>query len=126
MNVKYGADLVTTFNEPLLYSSNGKSIDTVVKAHAVLYHFYHDEIKGTRKFGIKFNDNFSVPLDPNNSSDVDMANHFNEFQLAIFGNPIFLGIDYSEAYKMTIPDYFRLTAEDLANIGNTSDLFLWR
>jgi hypothetical protein len=60
------------------------------------------------------------------SNGVDLATTFNEFQLATFGNPIFLGIDYSEAYKLTLPDYFRLTAEDLTNIGNTSDLFLWR
>ena len=44
-----------------------------------------------------------------------------EFQLATFANPIFLGIDYPEAYKITIPDYVPLSAEDLAYIGNTSD-----
>lgn len=71
--------------------------------------------------GIKFNDNFGVPKNPQNASDVDAANHFNEFQLGTFCNPIFLGIDYPEAFKMTIPDYVPLTAEDLAYIGNTSD-----
>lgn len=64
-----------------------------------------------------------MPLNPNNSSDVDMSNHFNDFQLATFGNPIFLGIDHPEAYKMTIPDYAPLTTEDLVYIGNTSDFF---
>ncbi|KAJ1333288.1 beta-glucosidase [Microdochium nivale] len=110
-----------TFNEPLLYSSNGKSVDTVVKAHARLYHFYHDEIKGAGQVAIKFNDNFGVPRDPKNQDDVAAANHFNDFQLATFANPIFLGIDYPEAFKMTIPDFVPLTAEDLAYINGTSD-----
>ncbi|KAH7034238.1 beta-glucosidase A [Macrophomina phaseolina] len=110
-----------TFNEPLLYSYNGKSVDTVIKAHARLYHFYHEEINGTGQVGIKFNDNFGVPLDPTNSSDVEAANHFNDFQLATFANPIFLGKDYPEAFKITIPDYVPLTDEDLEYIGGTSD-----
>lgn len=109
-----------TFNEPLLYASNGKSVDTVVRAHARLYHFYHDNIKGTGKVGIKFNDNFGVPRDPNNLSDVEAADHFNSFQLATFGNPIFLGIDYPDSYKMTIPDYVPLTDEDLRYMNGTS------
>ncbi|KAH7031364.1 beta-glucosidase A [Microdochium trichocladiopsis] len=110
-----------TFNEPLLYSYNGKSINTVIKSHARLYHFYHDEICGTGQVALKFNDNFGVPRDPKNQSDIDAANHFNDFQLATFGNPIFLGKDYPEAFKMTIPDYVPLSADDLAYINGTAD-----
>jgi beta-glucosidase/6-phospho-beta-glucosidase/beta-galactosidase len=117
--------IFVTFNEPLLYCSNGISVDHVIKAHARLYHFYHDsdKINGTGLMSMKFNDNFGVPLDPSNSSHVIAANHFNDFQLATFGNPIFLGIDYPEAYKMTIPDYVPLTAADLAYLNNTADFF---
>jgi beta-glucosidase/6-phospho-beta-glucosidase/beta-galactosidase len=104
-----------------LYCDNGKSVDHVIKAHARLYHFYHEDIEGAGKLGIKFNDNFGVPKNPNNASDVDAANHFNEFQLGTFCNPILLGIDYPDAYKMTIPDYVPLSEADLAYIGNTSD-----
>ncbi|KXJ86155.1 putative beta-glucosidase [Microdochium bolleyi] len=110
-----------TFNEPLLYCDNGKSVDTVIKSHARLYHFYHDEIKGSGQVAIKFNDNFGVPRDPKDKADVDAANHFNEFQLATFANPIFLGKDYPDAYKMTIPDFVPLSAEDLAYINGTAD-----
>ncbi|KFY10959.1 hypothetical protein V491_07403 [Pseudogymnoascus sp. VKM F-3775] len=129
--VNYGKILLThyadrvpiwfTFNEPLLYCDNGKSVNNVVKAHAQLYHFYHEDVQGTGKLGIKFNDNFGVPKNPKNQSDLDATNHFNDFQLATFCNPIFLGIDYPEAFKITIPDYVPLTSEDLAYIGNTSD-----
>lgn len=112
-----------TFNEPLLGSRNGKSINTIIKAHARLYHFYHDEIKGKGKVSLTFNDNFGVPRDPKNPADIDAANHFNSFQLATFANPIFLGKDYPESFKMTIPDYVPLTAEDLEYINGTADFF---
>lgn len=112
-----------TFNEPLLGSRNGKSINTIIKAHARLYHFYHEEIKGTGKISITFNNNFGVPLDPSNPADVDAANHFNSFQLATFANPIFLGIDYPSSYKTTVADYVPLTAADLAYLNGTADFF---
>ncbi|KAH8594829.1 glycoside hydrolase superfamily [Bisporella sp. PMI_857] len=113
-----------TYNEPLLFSNNDpRSIDTVIKSHARLYHFYHDVLNGTGKISIKFNDNFGVPLDPENPDDVNAANHFNEYQLATFANPIFLGKDYPEAFKITFPNYVPLTAEDLAYINGTADLF---
>jgi beta-glucosidase/6-phospho-beta-glucosidase/beta-galactosidase len=112
-----------TFNEPLLGARNGKSIDTVIKAHARLYHFYHDVINGTGKVSITFNDNFGVPRDPNDPSDVDAANHFNSFQLATFANPIFLGQDYPKSYTSTVADYVPLSAEDLEYINGTADFF---
>ena len=110
-----------TFNEPLLYSYNGVSIDHVIKAHAQVYHFYKEELNGTGKISIKFNDNFGVPRDPSNEADVYAANHFNSFQLGTFCNPIFLGTDYPDSYKQTIPDYVPLTQEDLQYIGHTAD-----
>lgn len=112
-----------TFNEPLLGSRNGKSIDTVIKAHARLYHFYHDEIKGTGKVSLTFNDNFGVPRNPKDPADVDAANHFNSFQLATFSNPIFLGQDYPESYTSTVKDYVPLSKEDLEYINGTADFF---
>ncbi|KAJ4288424.1 hypothetical protein N0V90_011659 [Kalmusia sp. IMI 367209] len=112
-----------TFNEPLLGSRNGKSVNAVVKAHARLYHFYHDEIKGTGKISLTLNDNFGVPRDPSDPADVDAAHHFNSFQLATFANPIFLGEDYPDSYKSTVSDYVKLTDEDLAYINGTADFF---
>lgn len=110
-----------TFNEPLLYSYNGVSIDHVIKAHAQVYHFYKEELNGTGTISLKFNNNFGVPRNVSNQADVYAANHFNSFQLATFCNPIFLGQDYPDSFKETIPDYVPLTAEDLAYIGGTAD-----
>lgn len=112
-----------TFNEPLLGARNGKSIDAVIKAHARLYHFYHDEIKGSGKLSITFNDNFGVPKNPEDPDDVDAANHFNSFQLATFSNPIFLGQDYPESYTSTVADHVPLSDEDLQYINGTADFF---
>jgi len=78
-----------TFNELLLYSFNFTGIGNVVHAHAQLYHFYHDTLNATGRIGVKFNDNFGVPRDPNNASDVAAADRFQEMQLGVFANPIF-------------------------------------
>ncbi|KAJ5219544.1 CAZyme family GH1 [Penicillium chermesinum] len=106
--VNYGKVLLThfadrvpiwiTFNEPLLYSFNFQGVDNVVHAHSRIYHFYHDELKGSGKIGIKFNDNFGVPKDPKNASHVAAANRFQELQLGFFANPIFLGKHLHEEY----------------------------
>jgi hypothetical protein len=50
-----------TFNEPLLYSDNGVSIDHVIKSHARVYHFYHEELNGTGKIAMKFNNSTKRP-----------------------------------------------------------------
>ncbi|KAJ9602037.1 hypothetical protein H2200_013397 [Cladophialophora chaetospira] len=110
-----------TFNEPLIYSFNGLSVDHVLKAHAQVYHFYKESINGTGKVSLKFSDNFGVPRDPANPNDVYAADHFNSFQLGTFCNPIFLGQDYPESYKQTVSDYVPLTPEDLAYINGTAD-----
>ncbi|KAE8849222.1 hypothetical protein PTNB73_05023 [Pyrenophora teres f. teres] len=112
-----------TFNEPILASRNGRSINAVIKAHARLSHFYHDEIKGAGKISLTFNDNFGVPRNPQDPADIDAANHFNSFQLATFANPIFLGTDYPESFKSSIDDHVPLSAEDLAYINGTADFF---
>ncbi|KIX06488.1 uncharacterized protein Z518_04464 [Rhinocladiella mackenziei CBS 650.93] len=110
-----------TFNEPLLYCDNGASVNNVLKAHAQVYHFYKDALNGTGKVSLKLNDNFGVPRNPSNPSDVYASEHFNTFQLATFCNPIFLGIDYPDSYKQTVPDYVPLSASDLSYINGTAD-----
>lgn len=110
-----------TFNEPLPYSYGGVSVNNVIKAHAQVYHFYKEELNGTGEISLKLNDNFGVPKVVSNGADVYAANHFNSFQLATFCNPIFLGQDYPDSFKQTVPDYVPLTPEDLQYIGGTAD-----
>jgi beta-glucosidase/6-phospho-beta-glucosidase/beta-galactosidase len=113
----------TTFNEPLLYAFNFTGIDNVVRAHAELYHYYHDVLNGTGKVGFKLNDNFGVPKNPENATEVDAANRFNEMQLGGFGNPLCLGEQYPQSLLDTLPGAQPLTDEDLAYVSNTTDFF---
>ncbi|KAJ5513758.1 CAZyme family GH1 [Penicillium fimorum] len=119
----YRVPLWVTFNEPLLYAYNFKGVDHVVKAHAEVYHFYHDTLKATGKIGIKFNDNFGVPKDPKNFSHILAADRFQEMQLGIFANPIFLGKQYPKSVLKTLPGAKPLSKSELKHIRNTSDFF---
>lgn len=110
-----------TFNEPFLYSFNFTGANNVVHAHAQVYHFYKNELKATGKIGIKFNDNFGVPRDPTNSSDIAAANRFQEIQLGLYANPIFLGKQYPDSVLETLPGAKPLSEDELAYINNTSD-----
>lgn len=72
---------------------------------------------------MKYSNLFGVPLDPLNASHVEAANDYNNFQVAIFGNPIHLGTDYPAIYKERVPDYVPLTKEDLDYIKGTADFW---
>ncbi|CUM67336.1 uncharacterized protein PRCAT00005029001 [Priceomyces carsonii] len=113
------------FNEPYLYSGFPLSIKHVVQATAKLHKFYHKELKGKGKFGIKFNDNFGVPRDPENQDDVAAATRFQEFQLGSFSNPLFLGQDYPQSWKNTFKNEseYLFTAEELKEVSFGSDFF---
>ncbi|KAI0864273.1 glycoside hydrolase [Xylaria cubensis] len=112
-----------TFNEPFLYSFNFAGANNVVNAHAQVYHFYHDVLKATGKIGIKFNDNFGVPRDPSNCSDIEAANRYQELYLGLFANPIFLGQQYPDSVLKTLPGAKPLSKEELSYVSNTSDFF---
>ncbi|KAK0391962.1 hypothetical protein NLU13_1460 [Sarocladium strictum] len=110
-----------TFNEPLLYSSNGRSVYNVLQSHARVAHWYREELKATGQLAVRLNNNFGVPRDPHSEADVRAADNFNSFQLGPFANPIYLGEDYPESYKQTIHDHVPLTADDLAYMNGTAD-----
>ncbi|KAI0471202.1 glycoside hydrolase [Xylaria cf. heliscus] len=112
-----------TFNEPFLYSFNFAGADNVVHAHAQVYRFYHEVLQATGKMGIKFNDNFGVPRDPRNPSDIEAANRYQELYLGLFANPIFLGQQYPDSVLKTLPGARPLNNQELGYIGNTSDFF---
>lgn len=110
-----------TFNEPLLYSSNGRSVYNVIKAHAEVAHWYREDLNGTGQLAVRLNNNFGVPRNASSEADIKAADNFNSFQLGPFANPIYLGKDYPESYKQTIHDYVPLTEEELAYMNNTAD-----
>ncbi|KAF4121476.1 Beta-glucosidase/6-phospho-beta-glucosidase/beta-galactosidase [Geosmithia morbida] len=110
-----------TFNEPLLHSFNGVSVDHVLRSHARVSHFYRHELGASGKVSFKLSNSFGVPRDPRSDADVYAANHFNSFYLETFGNPVFRGEDYPESYKSTVHDYVPLSDEDLEYMNGTAD-----
>ncbi|CUM49375.1 unnamed protein product [Debaryomyces fabryi] len=112
-------------NEPYLYSGYPLGVKHVIQATSKLHKFYHNELNATGKFGIKFNNNFGIPLDAENEEDVAAAERFQEFQLSSFANPLFLGKDYPDSWKNTFTNdtEYLLTAEELKEVAFGTDFF---
>ncbi|KAJ5919315.1 glycoside hydrolase family 1 protein [Penicillium verhagenii] len=110
-----------TINEPQNGATSGPSIDNIIKAHARLYHFYKDNLHGTGKISMKMGGTPGAPQNPKNASHIAATQHYNDFYLGPFLNPLTLGIDYPEAYKMTIQDYIPLALADLKYLKGTID-----
>lgn len=115
-----------TINEPFLYAANAQGIKNVIMAHAKMYKFYHDEIKGCGQVGIKFNNNFGVPLKADDKDHLAATQRFQEFQLGALCNPIFLGQDYPQSWTDMWKDSkykFQLSKKELEYVSHTSDFF---
>lgn len=108
-----------TFNEPQLGTTNGQSVYNVLTAHAQAHHFYKEELKGTGKISMKMGITPAVPRDASNASDIKAANWFNDLYVGALLDPLALGEDYPDAYKLSVADYVPLSAEDLAYMNNT-------
>ena len=108
-----------TINEPQIGVANGPAMYNVIKSHSRLHHFYKEVLNGTGRISMKMMGGCGVPQDPRNASHLTATQHFNDFKLGPFLNPLALGLDYPEAYKMTIQDYIPLSREDLTYMNNT-------
>lgn len=108
-----------TFNEPQAGVNSGPSIDHILKSHAELYHFYHSELNGTGQVSIKMGEAPAMPQIPTNQTHIEAAMHRTDLYIGTFLNPLALGLDYPDAYKMTIQDYVPLTPDDLVYLNNT-------
>lgn len=112
-----------TFNEPWYAMVNGKAVYNLMKAHATVYRFYHENIKGAGKVTFKQGGPIGLPYNPSNASDVQAAQRYNAFYTETLANPIFLGHDYPQVYKDTIKDYVPLNSSDLAFLNGTADIY---
>lgn len=108
-----------TINEPQVCCVSGPSIDNVIKSHAALYHFYHDELQGTGTVSIKMGATPAFPQISSNASHVEAAQHYTDLNIGTFLNPLAQGEDYPDALKMTIQDYVPLSADDLTYLNGT-------
>jgi beta-glucosidase/6-phospho-beta-glucosidase/beta-galactosidase len=108
-----------TINEPQIGVVNGIAVNTVIKSHARVVHYYREVLKGTGKVSMKMGGTPAVPADPTNSSHIETANLYTELYIGAFLNPLALGIDYPEAFKLSVPDYVPLSKADLEYINGT-------
>lgn len=110
-----------TINEPILYAFNFTGIDNAIRAHAELYHYYHDVLNGTGRVGMKLQHSFGLPANPQNQTDVDAANRWNEMQVGVFANPLCLGQQYPDSILNSLPGATPFSSEDLEYIGHSID-----
>ncbi|ODV76840.1 glycoside hydrolase family 1 protein [Suhomyces tanzawaensis NRRL Y-17324] len=140
--VNYGKIVMTHFadrvpiwvviNEPLLYSAYPIGVKNVINATAQIHKFYHQEIKGTGKVGIKLNNNFAMPKNASDPEDVRAADRAQDFFIGNFLNPMVKGEDYPNSWKDTFTSYngtidpnneFLFTPEQLEEVAGSTDFF---
>lgn len=110
-----------TINEPQVGSPNGVAVNTVVKSHARIVHFYREVLNGTGKVSMKMSGNPAVPTDPSNQTNIAAAQFYTDIYISPFLYPLGSGRDYPEAYKQVVPDFVPLSEADLAYLNGTMD-----
>ncbi|KAI9146725.1 Beta-glucosidase 1B [Paramyrothecium foliicola] len=96
----------------------------ILDAHASIVRWYRDEIKGSALWSFKLelsNTGFALPLNPENPSDVEAAVRRNDFNVAMFANPVYLGKNVPEG--MAAAGFRVYTDEELAFYKGTADFF---
>lgn len=112
-----------TINEPYYESGNLQGMYNFIEAHTQVYDLYKS-MGGRGMVSYKNADNFGVPLNPHNQSDIDAANRYQDFLLGIVSNPISLGKDVPESVTSTCTNESHpLSAAQLARYKGKSDFY---
>ncbi|KAH8433881.1 uncharacterized protein LDX57_011517 [Aspergillus melleus] len=119
-----------TFNEPnispgLMLSSYG-DLTQLLLAHADVYRWYKDTLRGTGKVTLKFAHNLGVPQDLKNATHHAAATRYQSFILGIMANPLFLGQQYPEETLNTNTNGTNLTPltdAQITHIHSTMDFW---
>lgn len=112
-----------TINEPYYEAGNLLGMYNFIEAHTRVYDLYKS-MGGKGMMSYKNADNFGVPLNPNNQSDIDAANRYQDYLLGIISNPIYLGEDVPESVTSTCTNESkRLTPDQLARYKGKSDFY---
>lgn len=112
-----------TINEPYYESGDLTGMYNFIEAHAQVYDLYKS-FGGKGMVSYKNADNFGLPLNPNNQSDIDAANRYQDFLLGIISNPIFLGKDVPESVTSTCTNQSqRLSPAQLAFYKGKCDFY---
>lgn len=89
-----------TINEPNLQPVDN-ALTHILTAHSKVYDWYKKVLKGTGEVTMKFANNLAIPLDPSSEVDVDAAYRYQDFDLGIMNNPLFLGKQIPETVLRT-------------------------
>jgi beta-glucosidase/6-phospho-beta-glucosidase/beta-galactosidase len=112
-----------TINEPYYESGNLLGMYNFLEAHTQVYDLYKS-MGGRGMVSYKNADNFGVPLDPKNQSDIDAATRYQDYLLGIMSNPTWLGKDVPDSVMSTCTNESRpLTAAQLARYKGKSDFY---
>lgn len=100
------------------------ALPNILLAHADVYHWYKETLKGTGRISTKLANNLALPLDPSNPEDVEAANRYQDFVLSIMSNPLFLGQTYPETVRITPGINLRALSDDeITYINGTCDFY---
>lgn len=112
-----------TVNEPNLQPVDD-ALTNILTAHARLYDWYKNELRGIGKLTMKFANNLAIPLDTNNATDIAAAHRYQDFDLGIMNNPLFLGTQIPDTVLSTPGiEIDPLSEEQLALMHGKIDFF---
>ena len=112
-----------TMNEPNLQPVDN-ALTHIPTAHANLYDWYKNELRGTGKLTMKFANNLGIRLNADNATDISAAQRYQDFILGIMNNPLFLGTQISTTVLNTTGIKINaLTPSQLALISGKIDFF---
>ncbi|MCJ1314657.1 hypothetical protein MMC25_008339 [Agyrium rufum] len=113
-----------TINEPNLQLVSN-ALTNILIAHANLYHWYKNDLKGKGKIIMKFANNLAMPLNgKKNATDLAAAYRYQDFSLGIMSNPLFLGTQILDSVLSTPGIKIGpLTQDEIKLIHGTMDFF---
>ncbi|KAJ5808778.1 beta-glucosidase 1A [Penicillium riverlandense] len=112
-----------TINEAIYDAGNLDGLYNLLEAHTQIYDIYK-AYGGKGKISHKMSGTFAAPMNPNNQSDVEAANRYQDFLLGILANPQWLGIDIPESVSSTLTnDSHPLTKKQLARYKGKCDFY---
>ncbi|MCJ1310519.1 hypothetical protein MMC25_004183 [Agyrium rufum] len=113
-----------TINEPNLQPVDN-ALTNILVAHANLYHWYKNDLKGKGKITMKFANNLAMPLNgKKNATDLAAAQRYQDFSLGVMNNPLFLGTQIPDSVLNTPGIKIDpLTQDQIKLIHGTMDFF---
>lgn len=109
-------------NNPVFYGYS--TLTNILLQHADVYHWYKDVLGGTGQVSLKLVNLAAIPRDITNQDDIEAALRYQDFDLGIMSNPMFLGEQYPESVLNTTGlNMTALTDDELAWINGTADFY---